>query len=253
MNLHEYRECRVVRSEKLNEDYTLISIEVGEIIQRVYPGRFLMLRAWDAREAAFMRPYSIFSADPDAGVLSVLVKRRGWGSQKLLELQSGSPIRALGPLGNGYVICGSPKDKKIAVLGMGGSANGHLYLAKTLCRDGGNVDVFLEKEHVFLADQFAGTGCRVILSQNPAEELKAGPEKYDIVFGRSDPDERKAVFAYCKGHGAAGYAVLEQYMACGTGGCKGCVVETYSKDGDVVWRRLCKEGPVFPIEKVVKG
>ena len=40
---------------------------------------------------------------------------------------------------------------------------------------------------------------------------------------------------------------LEEYMACGIGGCAGCVVKTREDDGEH-YRRVCVDGPVFPAE-----
>jgi len=40
---------------------------------------------------------------------------------------------------------------------------------------------------------------------------------------------------------------LEEYMACGIGGCAGCVVKTLEKDGEH-YRRVCVDGPVFPAD-----
>ena len=44
-----------------------------------------------------------------------------------------------------------------------------------------------------------------------------------------------------------GYVSLEARMACGMGACMGCVV----KDNDGESLRVCKDGPVFAIGKVV--
>jgi dihydroorotate dehydrogenase electron transfer subunit len=43
-----------------------------------------------------------------------------------------------------------------------------------------------------------------------------------------------------------GYLALEENMACGIGACLSCVVNTTSG-----YRRVCKEGPVFPVEEMV--
>jgi dihydroorotate dehydrogenase electron transfer subunit len=37
---------------------------------------------------------------------------------------------------------------------------------------------------------------------------------------------------------------LEEYMACGVGGCAGCVVEVQTESGPAM-RRVCVDGPVF--------
>ena len=43
------------------------------------------------------------------------------------------------------------------------------------------------------------------------------------------------------------YLSLEEHMACGIGGCAGCVVKTL-EDGEEKYRRVCVDGPVFPAE-----
>ena len=43
-----------------------------------------------------------------------------------------------------------------------------------------------------------------------------------------------------------GYVSLEEKMGCGFGACLGCAVKTTGG-----YKRVCKEGPVFPIEEVV--
>jgi len=42
---------------------------------------------------------------------------------------------------------------------------------------------------------------------------------------------------------------LEEYMACGIGGCAGCVVPIHTADG-VAMKRVCVDGPVFAAETV---
>ena len=56
----------------------------------------------------------------------------------------------------------------------------------------------------------------------------------------------RALSLFAKDFGAKGYVALEQNMACGIGTCLGCVVQT--KKG---YKRVCKEGPVFPMEEII--
>ena len=42
---------------------------------------------------------------------------------------------------------------------------------------------------------------------------------------------------------------LEEYMACGVGGCAGCVVRVRTENGDVM-QRVCVDGPVFEASSV---
>jgi NAD(P)H-flavin reductase len=41
------------------------------------------------------------------------------------------------------------------------------------------------------------------------------------------------------------FGLLEEYMACGTGACFGCVVSTRSG-----FKRVCKDGPVFDLKLI---
>ena len=42
---------------------------------------------------------------------------------------------------------------------------------------------------------------------------------------------------------------LEEFMACGVGGCAGCVVEVRTPEGPAM-KRVCVDGPVFDARRV---
>jgi dihydroorotate dehydrogenase electron transfer subunit len=48
---------------------------------------------------------------------------------------------------------------------------------------------------------------------------------------------------------AKGEVALEQQMACAMGVCLSCV-RLFNEDGEKVFRRVCCEGPVFPLGAV---
>ena len=45
-----------------------------------------------------------------------------------------------------------------------------------------------------------------------------------------------------------GYVFLEGVMACGSGHCHGCAVP---RDGEPGYYLVCRDGPCFPLDKVV--
>jgi dihydroorotate dehydrogenase electron transfer subunit len=49
--------------------------------------------------------------------------------------------------------------------------------------------------------------------------------------------------------GIAGEVALEQQMACAMGVCLSCV-RLFNENGEKVFRRVCCEGPVFPLGAV---
>jgi dihydroorotate dehydrogenase electron transfer subunit len=55
-----------------------------------------------------------------------------------------------------------------------------------------------------------------------------------------------------RGRGFGGALCLEENMACAVGGCAGCAVPI-REPGGLAMRRVCVDGPVFPIERVIFG
>ena len=45
---------------------------------------------------------------------------------------------------------------------------------------------------------------------------------------------------------------IEEFMACGVGGCAGCIVPLHKPEG-VVMKRVCVDGPVFDAAEVFPG
>jgi dihydroorotate dehydrogenase electron transfer subunit len=44
---------------------------------------------------------------------------------------------------------------------------------------------------------------------------------------------------------------LEERMACGTGACMGCAVAIKENHTALAYKRVCTDGPVFNLEKVI--
>ena len=61
-----------------------------------------------------------------------------------------------------------------------------------------------------------------------------------------------AAAALARDIGLESQLCLEEYMACGVGGCAGCVVEL-QLNGQSAMKRVCVDGPVFPGEQVYPG
>ena len=60
----------------------------------------------------------------------------------------------------------------------------------------------------------------------------------------------KAVADLAERHGLPCQVSLEEFMACGVGGCAGCTVEINTPDGPAM-KRVCVDGPVFNAATVV--
>ena len=54
----------------------------------------------------------------------------------------------------------------------------------------------------------------------------------------------EAVASLAKEYNLPCQVSLEEYMACGVGGCAGCVVQIETPEGPAM-KRVCVDGPVF--------
>ena len=59
-----------------------------------------------------------------------------------------------------------------------------------------------------------------------------------------------ACTALTRDYDLPGQLSLEEYMACGVGGCAGCTV-AIDTPGGVAMKRVCVDGPVFPAAGIV--
>jgi dihydroorotate dehydrogenase electron transfer subunit len=48
-----------------------------------------------------------------------------------------------------------------------------------------------------------------------------------------------------------GWLSLDKHMGCGVGACLACVQKIKNGDGAEVWKRVCKDGPVFESREIV--
>jgi dihydroorotate dehydrogenase electron transfer subunit len=59
----------------------------------------------------------------------------------------------------------------------------------------------------------------------------------------------EAVARLARAHQLPAQVCLEEYMACGVGGCAGCAVAVHGPGG-IAMKRVCVDGPVFAAESV---
>lgn len=195
------------------------------------------------------RPISIAYAENDEMVL--VYKAVGKGTKTLSEMKEGQLLRVLSPLGTGF-----PVENRDVLLLAGGVGLPPMYFSACAFRKlGRNVTVVLgcaSAADVFWKEKFEAIGCTTYIATMDgslgtkgtvldAVREHAIDEKSVLACGPMPM--LKAVSAQYK----EGYVSLESRMACGIGMCMGCVV----KDQEGNSLRVCKDGPVFPIGKVV--
>ncbi len=171
------------------------------------------------------RPMSLCLAPP--GELAFLLEPVGAGTRALAALRAGHGIHLLGPLGVGFDL---EVERPLLVAGGVGIAP-MPYLSEALGEPPALLG-FRSEGHAEVARLLPGAEVVVeprlvteLLPDDPGDVLACGPEPMLEALRERVPGAQLA---------------WEAPMACGYGGCYGCVVEV---DGHYL--RLCVEGPVL--------
>jgi NAD(P)H-flavin reductase len=214
------REPLSVRGVEPVGPYTLVRLARGGLAPGV-PGQFFML---EAPGCLLPRPLSLCSAP--SGELEFLIDPVGPGTIALAELEPGARIHVFGPLGNGYRL-----DVPKPLLVGGGIGIAPLpYLSEALEHPPAVLG-FRTEQHAEAA--VLVPNAEVVI--DPVLVTEVLPAGRDILACGPEP-----MLEAIRVHTAGAQLAWEAPMACGYGGCYGCVVEI-----DGALKRLCVEGPVL--------
>ena len=107
----------VVRTERVAQGVVRIILSAPEIAATARPGQFVMVGIGDNRDPLLRRPFSIHHASSE-GLLQILFKVVGRGTELLSHCKVGEQLSILGPLGNGFSL-GDPGKACLIGGGMG--------------------------------------------------------------------------------------------------------------------------------------
>ena len=195
------------------------------------------------------RPISV--CDAEDGILTLIYKVVGAGTEAMSKMQPGTELDLLTGLGNGY---DTALSENAPLLIGGGAGVPPLYkLAKKLIAEGKSVKVILgfnTKDEVFFDKEFSELGATVTVTTVDGSFgmkgfVTSAMEDIDYTyFYTCGPEPMlKAVYRASK---TSGQMSFEERMGCGFGACMGCSCKTVTGN-----KRICKEGPVLIKEDVI--
>ncbi|MBQ9061443.1 MAG: dihydroorotate dehydrogenase electron transfer subunit [Eubacterium sp.] len=254
--------CEVIRQKELIPGIFDLLLKAPEIAAAAVPGQFVNVYTNDASKL-LPRPISICEADSDHGTLRLVYRVSGekTGTRQFAALQTGSEIRILGPLGNGFPV-DEIAGKHIFLCGGGIGIPPMLETAKAAKKAGAEIDVILGyRDQCFLADEFAAYGTIHIATEDGSTGVKGTildailqeQLQADVILACGPKPMLRALKAYTDAKQVPCWISMEERMACGIGACLACVCETKDKDAHSHVRnaRVCKDGPVFRTTEVV--
>lgn len=207
------------------------------------------------------RAYSVADAEPSEATVELMVKTVGPGTAALEALPEGSPVRLLGPLGNGFSVTGLSDRSRVAIVagGIGAAPFPLLYRALSALHVVG--DFFLGGRaagDLAFASRFSGlvTGQTVVATDDGSvgerglvtESFRARAlrQHYDRLFGCGPMPMFAALARIVADLRLDAEFSTEARMGCGFGACLGCVIPGREKPFLV----SCTEGPILAPEKI---
>lgn len=249
-------DLRLSSVERLHERYVLLkATDPQGSLPEMLPGQFAQLRIDGSKNTFLRRPISIHNVDRERNEVWFLVQTVGEGTRSLAGLVKGDVLNVVLPLGNGFTIPEKATEKVLLVGGGVGIAP-LLYMGARMKAMGceptfllgarSAADLLQLKEYealgrVFVTTEDGTAGERGFVTQHSL----LSDEKFDRISVCGPKPMMVAVARYAKSVGTKCEVSLENMMACGLGACLCCVEDT--EMGNVC---VCKEGPVFDIEKL---
>ena len=271
---------RLLRKEPFAGEQFILRIEAPKCAASATPGSFVHLTC--DPDIPLRRPLSIMRADPAAGWIDVLFKVVGAGLAALAARQVGDTLSVLGPIGRGFAP--HPARPLTLLIGGGVGIPPMMFLAERLIvREDARWQplVLMGSEIPFpfatrpstilvpgmppgviasmpslealgvpsrLASKSGFPGCYDGFITELADAWLAAQPKAGLaaveIFACGPTPMLAATAQLARRYGLPCQVSLEEFMACGVGGCAGCTVQVATDEGPAM-KRVCVDGPVF--------
>jgi dihydroorotate dehydrogenase electron transfer subunit len=246
-------------------------------------GQFVHVRTGDFSGMVLRRPFSINTADPSTGIVTIHFRVIGRGTEWFTRLRPGDEIDLLGPLGRPFEV--DPRSTHLLLVAGGLGMAGVRMLADEAIRAGRQVTLLFgaasarevypstllpdEVEYVVATDDGSLGYHGFVTELVPHYEAWAdqafacGPVPMLAALAQLATGRRDRLGVARLGRRRGGgrsdpvgspaarrkaflQVSMEQNMGCAVGACLGCVVMSTSGTP----QRVCREGPVFAADEI---
>jgi dihydroorotate dehydrogenase electron transfer subunit len=274
--------AELVESRQILPGQWLQSFHAPELATGARAGQFVHVRTGDYSGLVLRRPFSINTADPATGIITLHFRTVGRGTEWMTRVRENERLDMLGPLGRPFEVDSGSRHLLLVAGGLGMA--GVRMLADEAIRDGRRVTILfgaLSASHVYPSSLLPDEVEYVVATDDGSlghhgfvtdlvqdyeawadQAFACGPHPMlarlaQLAAGRR---ERLGVAKLGRKRGAGkadplGSAAarrksflqvsMEQTMGCAVGACLGCIV--IGVEGPL---RVCREGPVFAAQEI---
>ncbi|HCF71192.1 MAG TPA: dihydroorotate dehydrogenase electron transfer subunit [Syntrophomonas sp.] len=249
----------ITDNRQVGQDLFVMEFCLPALAKLCKPGQFVHVLLNRQADPLLRRPLSLFDVDQAEGIIRLLYRVVGRGTELLAQKKMGDTIEVMGPLGTGFSLC---QKAKAVLVGGGVGIAPLVYLARMLSEKGCQVQVLhgaANKDQLVAASYLdypgielwtatmdGSIGFKGLVTELLQEQVD--PSKCDFIYTCGPEPMMAAVSEYARQNHISGEVSLEENMACGVGACLGCARKLKPEDENLV--KVCKDGPVFDIKAV---
>ena len=252
--------CAVVEHRWVNARYKYLRLAApAPLAAATVAGQFFQLACpvSDAARPFLRRPMSVYGIGPEPERLEFLYHVKGLGTRALERLAPGGSLTVIGPLGSGFSFSAGWKRVLLVARGVGlatmapvvplAARAGVAVTALLSARSPGDLmaQEFLRGAPAQVHAVFDSDGSSALERVEPLLAKLLERERPDMVYTCGS----NRLLELLQRLKVRGEVALEQQMACAMGVCLSCV-RLFDEDGERIFRRVCCEGPVFPLGAV---
>ena len=261
---HKRGKARILDQRIIAEGYREMKLSYasdsnGRPRVRPLPGQFFTILPHHYPLSIMRRPFAY--SDSDENGFSFIYEIRGPATRDLANLDDGSPVDWIGPLGSTFPE--APENSRPVLVAGGIGVGPILYLARELAEADTESLVVLGARNVGLVPrlEWPKTAEVRICTDDGSHGIHG-----TALDGLSNTNVTNAVFYTCGPHPMMAavhrFAVdtdrpcwvsMEEMMACGVGACQGCAIPVKDEIdlSRPAYKRACVEGPIFDSRELV--
>lgn len=229
---------KILNIEKASID--VFKLDILSDLKEACAGQFISVLC---PNKTLRRPFSI--AGFKGGVVTILVKLKGEGTNYLQSLKKGDEIDFIAPLGNGFEL----ENKRALLVGAGIGIAPMLYLKEELNKKSVFnylISGFKSEQEVVQGSDETVVGGSVLDNLDKIIEEK----NIEIIYSCGPGIVLKKISEIALNHSITSQLALERVMACSIGVCRGCVIKIL-KENEITYASVCKDGPVFRGDELI--
>src|SRR5690625_58526 len=256
------KQLEILSNVKVSERYWHMVVDAEEFTSEITSGQFFNIKCIDESFPFLRRPFSIYRINQDTQTIEFLYLVKGLGTIRLTEKKIGEKLDVFGLLGVGFTI--EKEWDTILLLARGVGIATLAALAQEAAEKNIQCVAILSarsKNDLLAAKTLQGFGAEVykVTEEEGTSDVESVEKimtkiyhDHDVNAGFTCGSKRlsKLMQRMTMERSIPAQIAVEEHMGCAMGVCYACVCDV-EINNKIEPLRVCKDGPVFELDKVV--